>query len=60
MTINVPNPVAELRKAKGYSIEQLSIISGLTVLEINKIESGELVDPTKIARLFAAAGVKQV
>lgn len=60
MTINMRNPIANLRKATGYDTEQLSVISGLTVLEITKIESGELVDPAKIARLFAAAGVKPI
>ncbi|UDF28373.1 UNVERIFIED_ORG: hypothetical protein LHK14_12720 [Roseateles sp. XES5] len=58
MTINVTNPVAELRKSKGYTTEQLSLISGLTELEITKLESGALVDEVKIARLLAAAGVR--
>lgn len=59
MNIAPQNPIAELRKATGYDIEQLSLISGLTPLEIMKLESGELVDKAKIARLFAAAGVKR-
>lgn len=58
MTINVPNPIAELRSSKGYSTEQLSILSGLTESEIMKLESGTLVDSAKMARLLAAAGVK--
>lgn len=60
MTINVANPIADLRKAKGYSLEQLSLISGLTVAEITKLESGALVDPAKLARLLTAAGVKAI
>jgi transcriptional regulator with XRE-family HTH domain len=60
MTINVMNPIADLRKSKGYSIEQLSIMSGLTEVEITKLESGTLVDSTKLARLLSAAGVKEV
>jgi len=60
MTINVANPIADLRKAKGYSLGQLSLISGLTVAEITKLESGALVDPAKMARLLAAAGVKAI
>nr|WP_314094924.1 helix-turn-helix domain-containing protein [uncultured Shinella sp.] len=59
MTINITNPIADLRRAKGYSIEQLSIMSGLTELEITKLESGTLVDPIKLARLLSAAGVKE-
>lgn len=59
MTINVRNPIADLRKATGYGTEELSLISGLTPLEIMKLESGELVDQAKIARLFSAAGVKR-
>ncbi|GLR49723.1 hypothetical protein KYK30_14280 [Shinella yambaruensis] len=59
MTINFRNPIADLRTATGYGTEELSLISGLTVSEIAKIESGELVDQAKIARLFSAAGVKR-
>ncbi|MCJ8051696.1 helix-turn-helix transcriptional regulator [Shinella curvata] len=60
MTINVSNPIAELRRNKGYSIEQLSVMSGLTELEITKLESGVLVDSAKMARLLTSAGVKVV
>ena len=60
MTINVRNPIADLRKSTGYDLDKLSLISGLTVMEIAKMESGELVDQAKIARLFSAAGIKQV
>lgn len=60
MTINVTNPIGELRKSKGYSFEQLSVISGLTELEIAKLESGVLVDPVRLERLLAAAGVRAV
>lgn len=58
MTINVTNPIADLRKSKGYTIEQLSLISGLTEVEIAKLESGTLVDQVMMARLLAAAGVR--
>jgi hypothetical protein len=57
MTINIKNPIADLRKSKGYSLEQLSLISGLTVAEITKLETGVLVDPAKLARLMTAAGI---
>lgn len=60
MNIAPQNPIADLRKATGYDIDKLSLVSGLTVSEIAKIERGELVDQAKIARLFSAAGVKQV
>ncbi|MXN45949.1 helix-turn-helix domain-containing protein [Shinella kummerowiae] len=60
MTINVTNPIADIRKSTGYSLEQLSLISGLTVAEITKLESGALVDPAKLARLLTAAGVKAI
>ena len=59
MTINMKNPIGDLRKLTGYDIEKLSLVSGLTVNEIERIEKGELIDPAVIARLFAAAGVKQ-
>jgi len=60
VTINVTNPIANLRKSKGYTNEQLSLISGLTELEIAKLENGTLVDPAKLTRLLAAVGVKSV
>ena len=58
MTLNIKNPIAELRKSTGYTLEQLSVISGLTEIEIAKLESGELTDGTKLARLMAAVGAK--
>lgn len=58
MTINVTNAITDLRKSKGYSVEQLSVVSGLTEQEISTLESGALVDPAKLARLLAAGGVK--
>ncbi|MCQ4632039.1 MULTISPECIES: hypothetical protein [Shinella] len=60
MNVAPRNPITDLRASTGYTIEELSVVSGLTVIEIMKIESGELVDPAKVARLFAAAGLKQV
>lgn len=58
MTISIKNPIAELRRATGYSLEQLSIASGLTEIEIAKLESGEMTDGAKLARLMAAVGAK--
>jgi transcriptional regulator with XRE-family HTH domain len=58
MSIDIKNPIVELRKSTGYTVEQLSLVSGLTELEISKLERGLLVDPAKLARLMAAAGVK--
>lgn len=58
--INVTNPVADLRKSRGYTLEQLSVISGLTELEITQLESGALIDAAKVARLLTAAGVKPI
>lgn len=59
MTIKVSNPIAELRKSTGYSVEQLSLVSGLTELEITKLETGSLVDSAKFARLMSAAGIRR-
>ena len=60
MTINFRNPIADLRKSTGYDLDKLSLISGLTVTEIARMESGELVDQARLARLFSAAGVKRI
>lgn len=59
MTIYMTNPIGDLRKITGYDAEKLSLVSGLTVAEIERIENGELIDPEMIARLFAAVGMKQ-
>ncbi|MEW9612639.1 XRE family transcriptional regulator [Shinella sp. S4-D37] len=59
MTINIKNPIAELRVTTGYTVEQLSLISGLTEMEITKLESGELVDSGKLARLLAVGSNRQ-
>ncbi len=60
MTINVKNPIGDIRRSTGYTVDQLSLISGLTVAEITKLESGALIDPAKVARLLTAAGVKPI
>ena len=39
MTINVSNPIAELRKSTGYSVEQLSLVSGAN--RIGNHETGD-------------------
>lgn len=51
------NAVLELRHITGYSVEQLSVVSGLTEVEIAKLESGQLLDEAMLSRLLAAAGV---
>lgn len=59
MTINVPNPIAEMRKATGYTITQVSIVSGLTEFEITRLDTGKLKDGPKLTRLLAAIGAKK-
>ncbi|PSS59985.1 XRE family transcriptional regulator [Ensifer sp. NM-2] len=50
------NVVEGARKARGYSIEDLSVTCGLTINEIAKIESGDDADPSKLRRIALALG----
>lgn len=50
------NVIAVIRDASGYSVEQLSILSGLAVPEIADLEAGRS-DPSNLGRLLAALGL---
>jgi transcriptional regulator with XRE-family HTH domain len=55
--ISLGEAVKKIRETAGYSIEDLSLTCGLTVAEIQAIESGEDHDETRLARI---AGAMQV
>lgn len=48
------NIVKTARKARGYSIEDLSVTCGLTINEITRIEGGDDADPIKLRRIASA------
>lgn len=50
------NVVSAVRAASGYTIEQLSIISGLAASEVEEMQDGTA-DPTKLERLLTALGL---
>lgn len=52
------NVITALRDAYGYSIEDLSMTSGLAVLEVEDLEAGNI-DPAKLARLTASLGLPE-
>ncbi len=56
-TISAGDAVRKTREAAGYSIEQLSIASGLTAAEIQAIESGEDKEPSRLGRIASALQV---
>ncbi|RWX77060.1 XRE family transcriptional regulator [Neorhizobium lilium] len=49
--------VAEARQAAGYSVEDLSVTTGLVNDEIVSIENGTDLDPGKLKRVAAALKV---
>ena len=49
------NVIAAIRDASGYSLEQLSILSGLAEPEIADIEAGT--DTSQLGRLLSALGL---
>ncbi len=49
----------EAREAKGYSIEDLAVTSGLTVAEIRDLELGIDANPSYLRRVAAALGLPE-
>ena len=53
----VASLIAEARLAAGYSVEDLSVTTGLVNAEIVSIENGTELDPAKLKRVAAALKV---
>ncbi|TYR30901.1 helix-turn-helix domain-containing protein [Mesorhizobium microcysteis] len=51
------NIVTALRDATGYSVEQMSVASGLSSAEIVDLEAGTDNDTSKLTRLASALGL---
>jgi hypothetical protein len=56
-----PNVIGETissaRRAAGYSLEQVAVTSGLTELEISKVEAGREGDQRVVTRIAKALGI---
>ncbi|OBQ61333.1 helix-turn-helix domain-containing protein [Mesorhizobium erdmanii] len=48
-----------MRETRGYSVEELSLTCGLSVGEIEDIESGRAADPSKLRRIASALRMPQ-
>lgn len=48
--------IAAIREATGYTLEQLSVVSGLADVEIAELEVGAA-DASKLTRLLSALGL---
>ncbi|UCI33070.1 helix-turn-helix domain-containing protein [Mesorhizobium sp. B4-1-4] len=48
-----------MRETRGYSVEELSLTCGLSVDEIEDIESGRAADPAKLRRIASALQLPQ-
>jgi len=53
----VSNILAEARKERNYTLEQLAVATGLTVNELAAVESGEAADPALVQRIASALGL---
>ncbi len=53
------NPIAAIREATGYTLEQLAVTSGLAITELAELEAGANADPAKLARLASALGLPE-
>ena len=49
--------LAEARHRRGYSLDDVAETSGLTVVEVAALESGEDTDPARTTRAAAALGI---
>ncbi|MBZ9921866.1 MULTISPECIES: helix-turn-helix transcriptional regulator [unclassified Mesorhizobium] len=48
-----------IRETKGYSVEELSLTTGLSVDEIEDIENGRTADPSQLRRIASALRLPQ-
>lgn len=53
-SVSIASTIADARRAAGYSLEDLAITCGLTVGELEAIESGSDLDPLHLQRVAAA------
>lgn len=54
------NLVKMIKEKFGYTIEDLAVASGLTVEELNGIETGQDAEPTKLHRIAHSVGLPDV
>ena len=54
---SIADTIAAARRAAGYSLEDVAVTSGLTVVEIDAIERGRDHDEARIRRLASALQV---
>ncbi|OCP01773.1 MULTISPECIES: helix-turn-helix transcriptional regulator [unclassified Ensifer] len=55
--VKIGAAIKRSRESAGYSVDDLSVTTGLTEIEISKIELGADTDPTKLQRIAAALQV---
>lgn len=55
--VNIGAAIKQSRETAGYTVDDLSVTTGLTEVEISKIELGADTDPAKLQRIAAALQV---
>lgn len=53
-TISIAEAIATARRTAGYSLDDLAITTGLTVAELEALESGRDADPAHLKRAATA------
>lgn len=53
-TISIAQAIATARQAAGYSLEDMAITTGLTVSEIEALESGKDTDTARLKRVMSS------
>ena len=59
-SISIAEAIATARRTAGYSLEDLAITTGLTVEELEALESGQDVDPAHLKRAATALQLSQL
>ncbi|WP_018900714.1 helix-turn-helix domain-containing protein [Rhizobium sp. 2MFCol3.1] len=47
----------DARAARGYTLEDVAVTSGLTIAEVEALETGRSLDARRLARFAAAVGI---
>jgi transcriptional regulator with XRE-family HTH domain len=59
-SVSIASTIADARRTAGYSLEDLAIACGLTVQELEVIETGADLDPGRLQRVAAALKLRSL
>jgi transcriptional regulator with XRE-family HTH domain len=59
-SVSIASTIAEARRSAGYSLDDLAITCGLTVRELEAIETAADLDPSRLQRVAAALKLRSL